>query len=397
MKSEKISINKLIPNPNNPRLIKDDKFKKLVQSIKDFPEMLDIRPIVVNKDMVILGGNMRYKACKEAGVKELPVIITDLSEEKQKEFLIKDNTAGGEWDWDIIANEWDIEQLTDWGLDVPINLETELEAVEDNYEQPDTIETDIVLGDLFEIGEHRLLCGDSTDSDAVAKLMDGQKADMVFTDPPYLMDFDGGMTTNKEGNWTKSFNATHGGIKNDKMDKSKEADFLDGINTNIQLFTKGAFYICFYRLKLGDYFASMDRTGLKTRTLITWNKGNHTMSNSDYWSKCEHIFYGWIEEHNWYGGNDYDIWDISRTKKNDLHPTMKPIPLCEKAITNSSKENNIVLDVFLGSGSTMVAAHQLNRKCYGMELDPKYCQVIVDRMKKLDSTLIIKKNGIRQD
>ena len=246
MKSEKISINKLIPNPNNPRLIKDDKFKKLVQSIKDFPEMLDIRPIVVNKDMVILGGNMRYKACKEAGVKEIPVIITDLSEEKQKEFLIKDNTAGGEWDWDIIANEWDIEQLTDWGLDVPINLETELEAVEDNYEQPDTIETDIVLGDLFEIGEHRLLCGDSTDSDAVAKLMDGQKADMVFTDPPYLMDFDGGMTTNKEGNWTKSFNATHGGIKNDKMDKSKEADFLDGINTNIQLFTKGAFYICFY-------------------------------------------------------------------------------------------------------------------------------------------------------
>jgi len=397
MKTEKISINKLIPNPNNPRLIKDDKFKKLVQSIKDFPEMLDIRPIVVNKDMVILGGNMRYKACKEAGVKEIPVIITDLSEEKQKEFLIKDNTAGGEWDWDIIANEWDIEQLTDWGLDVPINLETELEAVEDNYEQPDTIETDIVLGDLFEIGEHRLLCGDSTDSDAVAKLMDGQKADMVFTDPPYLMDFDGGMTTNKEGNWTKSFNATHGGIKNDKMDKSKEADFLDGINTNIQLFTKGAFYICFYRLKLGDYFASMDRTGLKTRTLITWNKGNHTMSNSDYWSKFEHIFYGWIEEHNWYGGNDYDIWDISRTKKNDLHPTMKPIPLCEKAITNSSKENNIVLDVFLGSGSTMVAAHQLNRKCYGMELDPKYCQVIVDRMKKLDSTLIIKKNGIRQD
>jgi DNA modification methylase len=138
----------------------------------------------------------------------------------------------------------------------------------------------------------------------------------------------------------------------------------------------------------------MDRTGLKTRTLITWNKGNHTMSNSDYWSKCEHIFYGWIEEHNWYGGNDYDIWDISRTQKNDLHPTMKPIPLCEKAITNSSKENNIVFDLFLGSGSTMVASHQLKRKCYGMELDPKYCQVIVDRMRKLDPTIKIKRNGV---
>jgi DNA modification methylase len=224
--------------------------------------------------------------------------------------------------------------------------------------------------------------------------MNGQKADMVFTDPPYLMDFDGGMTTNKEGNWTKSFNSSHGGIKNDKMDKSKEADFLDGINSNIQLFTTGSFYICFYRLKLGDYFASMDRTGLKTRTLITWNKGNHTMSNSDYWSKCEHIFYGWIDEHNFYGGNDYDIWDIARTQKNDLHPTMKPIPLCEKAINNSSKENQIVFDLFLGSGSTMVASHQLKRKCYGMELDPKYCQVIVDRMKKLDPSLVIKKNGV---
>ena len=111
-------INNIKLNPNNPRLIKDDKFKKLVQSIKDFPEMLNIRPIVVNKDMVILGGNMRYKACKEAGLKEVPVIITDLSEEKQREFLIKDNTSGGEWDWEVLANEWDAEQLDDWGLDL---------------------------------------------------------------------------------------------------------------------------------------------------------------------------------------------------------------------------------------------------------------------------------------
>jgi site-specific DNA-methyltransferase (adenine-specific) len=394
MKSEKISINKLIPNPNNPRLIKDDKFKKLVQSIKDFPEMLDIRPIVVNKDMVILGGNMRYKACKEAGVKEIPVIIADLSEEKQKEFLIKDNTSGGEWDWDIIANEWDIEQLTEWGLDVPINLETELEAAEDDFEVNDQIETDIVLGDLFEIGEHRLLCGDSTDSDAVARLMDGEKANMLFTDPPYLMDFTGGI----HADGSKSFNSKHGGIKNDKMSKEDGDDFLDAINSNIQLFVNGAFYICFYRLKLGEYFESLKRTGLEVRALITWNKGNHTLSNSDYMSKCEHIFYGWVKEHNFYGGkNGMDIWDIPRTQKNDLHPTMKPIPLCEKAINDGSKFNDKILDLFLGSGSTMVASHQLKRKCYGMELDPKYCQVIIDRMKKLDSTLIIKKNGIRQD
>jgi len=113
-----VKISEVKLNPNNPRLIKDDKFKKLVQSIKDFPEMLDIRPIVVNKDMIILGGNMRYKACKEAGLKEVPIIIADLTEEKQREFLIKDNTSGGEWDWEMLANEWNSEELNDWGIDV---------------------------------------------------------------------------------------------------------------------------------------------------------------------------------------------------------------------------------------------------------------------------------------
>lgn len=116
---ETVKIQEVKLNSNNPRLIKDDKFKKLVQSIKDFPEMLNIRPIVVNKDMIILGGNMRYKACKEAGLKEIPIIITDLSEEKQREFLIKDNTSGGEWDWEVLANEWNAEQLGEWGLDIP--------------------------------------------------------------------------------------------------------------------------------------------------------------------------------------------------------------------------------------------------------------------------------------
>jgi ParB-like chromosome segregation protein Spo0J len=118
MQVKHVDIKSIKLNPNNPRLIKDDKFKKLVQSIKDFPEMLDIRPIVVNQDMIILGGNMRYKACQEAGLKEIPIIVTDLTEEQQREFLIKDNVSGGEWDWDMLANEWEVEQLTEWGLDV---------------------------------------------------------------------------------------------------------------------------------------------------------------------------------------------------------------------------------------------------------------------------------------
>jgi ParB-like chromosome segregation protein Spo0J len=129
-------INNVKLNPNNPRLIKDDKFKKLVQSIKDFPEMLNIRPIVVNQDMVILGGNMRYKACKEAGLKEIPIIITDLSEDKQREFLIKDNTSGGEWDWEVLANEWDNEQLEAWGLDLP-GFDIDADELGDDFSLPD--------------------------------------------------------------------------------------------------------------------------------------------------------------------------------------------------------------------------------------------------------------------
>jgi DNA modification methylase len=393
MESIKTKLSEIKLNPNNPRLIKDDKFIKLVQSIKDFPEMLDIRPIVVNSDMVILGGNMRFKACKEAGLKEVPIIIADsLTEEQQREFLIKDNVSGGEWDFEMLANEWDNEELEEWGLDLPV-FETDevLEAEEDDFDGTPPEEPITVLGDLYEIGEHRLLCGDSTDSDQVAKLMNGSKADMVFTDPPYLMDFTGGI----HADGSKSFNSKHGGIKNDKMSKEDGDDFLDAINSNIQLFVNGAFYICFYRLKLGEYFESLKRTGLEVRALITWNKGNHTLSNSDYMSKCEHIFYGWVNEHNFYGGNNgMDIWEIPRTQKNELHPTMKPIPLCEKAINDASKIEDKVLDLFLGSGSTMVASHQLKRKCYGMELDPKYCDVIVRRMIKLDPSLTIKRNGV---
>ena len=141
-----VKLSEVKLNPNNPRIIKDDKFKKLVQSIKDFPEMLNIRPIVVNKDMIILGGNMRYKACKEAGLKEVPVIITDLSEDKQREFLIKDNTSGGEWDWEVLANEWNSEELEAWGLDLPITKdlnEQDLFDIEIPFYIPSEIQPEI--------------------------------------------------------------------------------------------------------------------------------------------------------------------------------------------------------------------------------------------------------------
>jgi site-specific DNA-methyltransferase (adenine-specific) len=402
MKTQKVKITEVKSNPNNPRLIKDDKFEKLVKSIKEFPKMLEIRPIVVNADMIVLGGNMRLKACKEAGLKEVTIIFADdLTEEEQKQFIIKDNVGFGEWDWEQLANEWDADNLEDWGLDIPdFEVKEELSAEEDDYEMPDQVETDIVLGDLFEIGDHRLLCGDSTCSDTVAKLMNEEKADMVFTDPPYNVDFQGQELNNttKDGVQIlghKGANSKHDKIKNDSMSDEDFDDFMKGVLSNILLFNKGAWYFSFCDLKLDLLLNPLKEMGFNWKSIIIWKKNQATLSGKDYKSRYEPIVYG-CPENSFYGERykQEDIWEFQRTLKNDLHPTMKPIPLIENALKNSSKEGMKVLDLFLGSGSTMVAAHQLKRKCYGMELDPKYCQVIVDRMRKLDPALVIKKNGV---
>jgi DNA modification methylase len=381
-----VDIKTVKPNPSNPRYIKDHKFTQLVKSIRHFPEMLQLRPIVVDADNIVLGGNMRLKACIEAGLKEVPIIVaSELTDEQQKEFIIKDNVGFGEWDWEQLANEWEIEQLSDWGLDLPIEMEdTEIEAVEDNYQAPDTIETDIVIGDLFEIGEHRLLCGDSTDSDAVAKLMNGEKADMVFTDPPYNVAYEGG---------SKKRDA----IANDKIDDFYK--FLYDVYTNCFLFMNDGspIYVAHSELERSNFTSAFIDAGFKFSSIIVWIKNNSTFSmNKDYKWKHEPIIYGWKQgkERTWKGDNKQDtVWNIDRPSRSEEHPTMKPIELCEKAIKNSSIESSLIFEPFTGSGSTMVAAHQLKRKCYGMELDPKYCQVIVNRMIKLDPDLKITRNG----
>ena len=387
MKTVKVKISDIKANPNNPRLIKDDKFAKLVQSVTEFPEMLEIRPIVVNSDMVVLGGNMRLKACKEAKIKELTVIIADnLTEEQQREFLIKDNVSGGEWDWNILANEWDAEQLTEWGVDIPDFAQEVLEAEEDDFNGTPPKEPITVLGDLYEIGEHRLLCGDSTDSDQVANLMNGQKADMVFTDPPYNVAYEGG---------SKKRDA----IANDKINDFYK--FLYDVYTNCFLFMNDGspIYVAHSELERSNFILAFIDAGFKYSSIIVWVKNNSTFSmNKDYKWKHEPIIYGWKQgkERIWKGDNKQDtVWNIDRPSRSEQHPTMKPVELCEKAIKNSSIQNSLIFEPFTGSGSTMVASHQLKRKCYGMELDPKYCDVIVARMIKLDSTLEIKRNGVK--
>lgn len=386
MNIQKVKLSDIKSNPNNPRIIKDDKFKKLVKSIQEFPKMLEIRPIVVNQDMIVLGGNMRLKASKEAGLKEVFIVkADDLTEDEQKQFIIKDNVGFGEWDWDMLANEWDAEELKEWGLDVPDFAINELEAEEDDYEMPDEVQTDIVLGDLFEIGEHRLLCGDSTDSNQLAKLMNGEMADMCHTDPPYNINYEGGSKKREK-------------IANDKLDDFPK--FLYDVYTTISTGLKkgGAIYVWHASSETHNFIQQFLDAGFLFKSYIVWNKNNSTFGRSDYHWKHEPCIYGWLEgaSHKWCGDRKQTtVWDIDRPSKSEEHPTMKPIPLCSKPIENSSDINDIILDVFLGSGSTMVAAHQLKRKCYGMELDPKYCQVIVDRMKKLDPSLVIKRNGIQ--
>jgi DNA modification methylase len=372
-----VNIAKVKENPSNPRFIKDSKFKKLVQSIKAFPEMLEKRPIVVDEDMVVLGGNMRLKACKSAGLFEVWVDIAQgWSQEQKDEFIIKDNDAFGEWDWDILANEWDVNLLNEWGLDLPPMFDDpEPEAKEDDYTEPDQMKVDVVLGDLIEIGEHRLLCGDSADSGQVAKLMNGEKADMVFTDPPY------GIAYDNENRW-KGIDKQNENVKRNKgkMILGDAEDFNPSFLLNTFSYCKEIFIwgMQYYPQHLG-------RGGC-----IVWNRKTENQKDvphADFelcWSKQERNKMAWI------------TWGGFKSKEKGekrLHTTQKPIELVVWFFNNWGKSKNIVADLFLGSGSTMVAAHQLNRKCYGMELDPKYCQVIIDRMYKLDPSLKIKING----
>jgi site-specific DNA-methyltransferase (adenine-specific) len=387
-----VKISEVKPNPKNPRIIKDGKFQKLVKSIQEFPDMLNKRPLVVFTDVdnkyVVLGGNMRLKACKEIGLKEIPIIVADeWTEEQKNEFLIKDNVGFGEWDWDILANEWDTDKLEDWGLDLPIDLSvTELEAEEDDYEIPNEITTDIVLGDLFEIGEHRLLCGDSTDSDQVAKLMNGQKADMVFTDPPYKIETQGG---------------SKGSIGQGLKKQGKDVEFISNFETTEFLqvlpiiFDKNkinAYIFCNKEL-LPDYLLWARDIGYSFNVLI-WKKPNAIPIADSHRPDIEYLL---LFRKSAIWNNALKDVNYSRClefgRESGLHPTMKPIQLISNEMQISSNKGSLIFDFFLGSGSTMVASHQLKRKCYGMELDPKYCQVIVDRMRKLDPSLVIKKNG----
>jgi DNA modification methylase len=420
-----MKLKEIKPNPNNPRVLRDDKFQKLKQSIAEFPKMLSLRPMVIDENNVVLGGNMRLRALQELGFNEIDEAwvkrSSDLTEEEKKRFIIADNVAFGEWDWDMLANDWDGEDLESWGLDVP-QFDTveseELEAIEDDYDMPEGgIETDIVIGDFFQIGEHRLLCGDSTQTDTYEKLMNGELADMVITDPPYNVNYVGKTKDSLK-------------IINDSMSNDEFYIFLYDFYTALGSYTKlgGAWYVWHADSEGHVFRQAFKDSGLLLKQCLIWVKNALVMGRQDYHWKHEPCLYGWKEGAAHYFTNDRTkttvieddinlnkltkeemkkmlneilsdktkstILHINKPHRNAEHPTMKPILLFAPLIENSSKVGEVIVDGFLGSGTTMVASHQLKRKCYGLELDPKYCQVIIDRMRKLDSTLIIKRNGL---
>ena len=394
MKLSEIKVNK-----SNPRIIKDEKFKKLIKSLEDFPKMMEFRPIVVNDDGMILGGNMRYRALLDLGYKEVPdnwvKKASDLTDDEKRRFIIVDNLSFGEHDWDALANEWDSEELEAWGLDIP-NFESQevLEAEEDDFDATPPEIPITVLGDLYEIGEHRLLCGDSTDSDQVAKLMNGEKAEISFTSPPY----NAGTTPTeiKMGKTSKYANDS------DNKTESEYLNLLIDFTNNTLLFSDYSFVniqsLSGNKTALIDFLYNMK--SFYADTLI-WQKQNAqpAMAENVLNSQFEYIHVFSHKANRAIGTKQFrgtlsNVLDISKQNKNVVkeHNATFPIDFAAHFVQNFCE--NSVLDLFLGSGTTMVASHQLKRKSYGMELDPKYCDVIVRRMLKLDDTLMVKRNGI---
>ncbi len=275
----KIKLSSLQKNKNNPRYITADKLEKLKASIESFEQMLEARPIVTDEDGIILGGNMRYEALKALGYKEIPAAwvktLTGLTDEQKREFLIKDNVGFGAWDWDTLANEWESELLTDWGLDVPVmeyDEQTELDAKEDDYQAPENMKIDVMQGDLIEFKTtdgrtHRLLCGDSTNSDDVEKLMQGEKADICFTSPPY----NAGKSQRLSNNIHLRDNKYN--LYNDNQTKNNYLDLLYGF-TNNALINSG-FLCCNIQMLAGNKIALLEYLNTYKNNLIDiaiWDK-----------------------------------------------------------------------------------------------------------------------------
>lgn len=372
-----------------------DKNKSLIR--KSLKECGAGRSIITDKNGEIIAGNGVYEQAKALNIpvkivetdgSELVVVKrTDLAteDEKRKKLALMDNSTSDQVEWDLenISSDFALEQLPEFGIDTLPQATPEGELVDQEVPDAEQVETRCKYGDIWQLGRHRLLCGDATVVTDMEKLMDGKKADMVFTDPPYNVNYGATMKdTLRKKDGQKSAGRT---IMNDNLgDNFKQ--FLTDACANIVNFCKGAIYICMSSSELHTLYNSFVESGGKWSTFIIWAKNTFTLGRSDYQRQYEPILYGWPQgaKHYWCGDRDQaDVWEYNKPQVNDLHPTMKPLELVARAIKNSSQANDIVADFFGGSGSTLIACEQLNRVCYMSELDPKFCDVILTRWENL--------------
>lgn len=408
--NEKRKVKDLVPFEFNPRNLSEEKKQLLINSIEKF-NLAEVPAI--NLDNVIIAGHQRIKVLMELGrgEEEIDVRVPNrlLNEKEYKEYNITSNIPVGFWDVDVLDESFSDINLEELGLfieDGKVVFEDYdkqeakikvLEAEEDDFDVPDGgSETDIVLGDLFEIGQHRLLCGDSTQTDTFGVLFGDKLANLVVTDPPYNVAL--GMETPEQAK--KRNRRTDGKIiENDKMSNDDFYKFLYDFYTAIGSYSnKGAsIYVWYTSSEVVNFVRALTDAGWLYKQELIWNKNSMIMGRQDYQWKHEPCLYGWKEgaAHNWYSDRKQTtILEFNKPSRNAEHPTMKPVELIGYQIKNSSKVGDIVADGFGGSGTTMVASEQLERICYMVEFDPKYCQVIVDRMMKLNPELEVKRNGL---
>jgi len=371
-------------NPNNPRVINDQNFKKLVKSIKDFPEMLEKRPIVCVYDeelkLIPLWWNQRLKALMELWYEDIPEtyysIVDDWDEEKQREFIIKDNNNLWEWDYNELQNEWNIEDLQEWWVNLDFWEDEEKEVVEDDFvaKEKDEKEIKVKLWDIYELWNHRLMCWDSTSIDDVNKLMNWEKADMVFTDPPYGYEYQSNMRTK-----TEKFDV----IEND----DKKLDFMP----IVKKFNNGFVFVCTTWKVLKEWLEIFTKY-YDLSNMIIWDKGGGGIGDLKHTFLTDYeIILCSNNDKQITGKRIGSVWNIQKDNANDyVHATQKPVEVSATAIQNTTNENDNILDLFGGSGSTLIACEQLNRKCYMMELDPHYIDVIIQRWENFTGEKAVK-------
>lgn len=370
----------------NPRSIKKNDFERLKKQIQQLGQY---KPLLITDDGIVLGGNMRLRAYKDLGIDDLWVSVVDAkTEDKKLEYALSDNDRAGYYDSDLVANlipDYPNFEWKDYAIDLkePKNLgdlvDSFTEAEEDEIPSIAEGEPTSKYGEVYQLGRHRLMCGDATKIEDVEKLMNGQKADMVFTDPPYGVDFERGKFVGRK---KAAKGEKYVPILNDELKGDELMNLVEKALANTYSVSKAApIYVFSHALNEGyAILQAVQSAGYKVQSQIIWRKTPFVIGRSDYHWQHEVCWYGFKEGHPWYGGRDKStVWDYPKPVKVDLHPTMKPIALCARAVLNSTKGEDIVLDVFGGSGSTLIACEQTNRVCYLMELDPKYCDVIRNR------------------